>query len=119
MVQCISLAVAVEHAVPLLSIRSPLCCVPSCMLMKLMYFYLLCGSVCAVAAVNSKVVCGNTVNVSLCNLQTVVNYMTHAIHLEIHVMSHGYSDFLTALHMMPHATRLVLILNVVRTSQLM
>jgi len=31
-----------------------------------------------------------------------------AIHLEILMMSYGYSDFLTTLHMMPHPRRLVL-----------
>jgi hypothetical protein len=72
------------------------------MVMKLLYFYLLCGSVCAVAALNSEVVCGNTVNISLCKLQIVVNHMACAIHLEIHMMSYGYSDFLTTLDMMPH-----------------
>jgi hypothetical protein len=74
----------------------------------------MCGSVCAVAAVNSKVVCGNTVNISLCKLWSVVNYMAYAIHLEIHMMSNGYCDLLTTLHMMPHPRRLVLILSVVK-----
>jgi hypothetical protein len=89
------------------------------MVMKLYYLYLLCGSVCAAAVVNSKVGFGNTVNISLCQLRSVVNYTAHAIHLEIHVMGYGNSDFLTALHMMPHPRRLVLVLNVVKTSQLM
>lgn len=40
--------------------------------------------------------CGNAVNISLCKLRSVVNYMAYAIHLEIHMMSNGYSDFQSA-----------------------
>ena len=118
MLQYISPAVAAEHAVPFLSIWGPFCCIPSCMVIS-------CST--PTYCVGRYVLwqlwiarwCVATLLISVYARWHVVNYMAYAIHLEIHVMNYGYSDFLTTLHMMPHPGRLVLMLNVVWTSQLM